>query len=57
MKINKFEKKQINLNNNYYINKKDNCNKFNLDSLYEIEHFLCTLRNTCKCIDLYKFLK
>ena len=57
MKINKFEKKQINLNNNYYINKKDNCNKFNLDSLYEIEHFLCTLRNTCKCIDLHKFLK
>lgn len=57
MEINKFEKKQINFNNTSCLNKKDNCSKFNLNSLYEIEHFLCTLRNTCKCIDLYKFLK
>lgn len=58
MNINGYKK------NNYYytnLNNKNfkNCcnNKFNINSLYEIEKFLCDLRNTFKCINLYKFLK
>lgn len=60
MKTNFNNKSQCNLNNldvKNCLNKNNFNNKFNLSSLYEIENFLCTLRNTCKCINLYKFLK
>ena len=32
-------------------------NKFDLNNLYEVEKFLCNLRKTIKCVELYKFLK
>lgn len=64
MNINGYKKNNYfynNLNNKKYYNNccKNNCcsNKFNLNSLFEIEKFLCDLRKTCKCINLYKFLK
>ena len=56
MQTDKFKKNYSPCNNNYSINKNNINNKFNLNSLYEIEHFLCTLKNTCKCINFYKFL-
>lgn len=36
-----------------------NCcnNNFNLDTLLEIEHFLCNLKKACKCINFCKFFK
>ncbi len=55
MRINK-----CNVNKDDYKNSclNQHCNnKFNLNSLYEIEHFLSTLKNTCKCINFYKFFK
>lgn len=57
MEINKSKKTCNDLSNNYSIDKNNINNKFNLNSLYEIEHFLCSLKNTCKCINFYKFLK
>lgn len=56
MKTNKPKIDCNNMNTKYSISENNN-NKFNLNSLYEIEHFLCTLKNTCKCINFYKFLK
>ncbi len=49
-------------NCSYNFNKKNNFNnccknKFNLNSLYEIENFLCNFKNICKGIKLYKILK
>ena len=46
-------------------NKNFNCNKKNfklkkenaINSLFEVEHFLCNLKKICKAIDLYKILK
>ncbi len=67
MNINGYKKNNCSYNNlnnkkyynNCYKNNYKNCcnNKFNINSLYEIEKFLCDLRNTFKCINLYKFLK
>lgn len=67
MNINGYKKNNCsynNLNNKYYCkNNFKNCcnnccnNKFNINNLYEIEKFLCDLRNTCRCIKFYKFLK
>lgn len=57
METGKFKKNYSPCNNNYSISKNNINDKFNLNSLYEIEHFLCTLKNTCKCINFYKFLK
>ena len=37
---------------NYYCKKKNA-----LDSLYEVEHFLCNFRNICKAFNLYKIIK
>lgn len=56
MNINGYKK------NKYYCNKKklnNNCcnNNFNLNTLFEIEHFLCTLKNISKGINLYKLFK
>lgn len=34
------------------------CQKENaINSLYEVEHFLCNFRKICKAINLYKLLK
>ena len=53
-------------NNNIYSKNINNCcnnnnfnNKFNssLNSLFEVENFLCNLRKVCKCLNLYKFFK
>lgn len=71
MNINGYKKNNYSYNklnnkkyyNNCYKNNCKNCfnnccnNKFNFNNLYEIEKFLCDLRNTFKCINLYKFLK
>lgn len=60
MKNNNFNnnnQKCNNYNNKNCCNKNNFNNKFNLNSLYEIENFLCTLKNTCKCINFYKFFK
>ncbi|MCI8362197.1 MAG: hypothetical protein HFJ41_03550 [Clostridia bacterium] len=67
MNINSYKKNNYSYNNlnnkkyynNCYKNNSKNCcnNKFDLNNLYEIEKFLCDLRNTFKCINLYKFLK
>lgn len=62
MKINGYKKNKYyyhKCNNNIYsIN---NCcyNKFNssLNSLLEVENFLCNLKKISKCLNLYKFLK
>lgn len=62
MKINGYKKNKYyyhKCNNNiYYIN---NCcyNKLNssLNSLFEVENFLCNLNKISKCLNLYKFLK
>lgn len=44
--------------------KKNNCNFCNqnncnncINSLFEVENFLCNFRKVCKCMNLYKFLK
>lgn len=49
-------------NNNIY--SKNNCNNFfnnncftPLNSLFEVEKFLCNFKKFCKCFNLYKFLK
>lgn len=35
-----------------------NCKKENaINSLYEVEHFLCSLKKVCNTINLYKILK
>lgn len=35
-----------------------NCKKENaINSLFEVEHFLCNFRKICKAINLYKILK
>lgn len=59
MNINGYKRNNYSYNN---LNNKNCCKnccdkKFNINSLYEIEKFLCDLRNTLKCINLYKFLK
>lgn len=34
------------------------CKKENaINSLFEVEHFLCNLKRLCNAIDLYKILK
>lgn len=48
-------------------NKEANCNKKNFDfkckkenainSLYEVEHFLCSLKKVCNITQLYKILR
>ncbi len=48
-------------------NRDSNCNKKNFDfkckkenainSLYEVEHFLCSLKKVCNITQLYKILK
>lgn len=60
MNINGFQK------NKYYHNKinchsntckNNNCTSSPLDSLFQVETFLCNFRKTIKCINLYKFFK
>lgn len=63
MKINGYKK------NKYYYNKCNNiysknisnyCNNVfysPLNSLFEVENFLCNLKKISKCLNLYKFLK
>ena len=48
-----------NINNNCKIECKKNNkkNKFCFNNIFEVEHFLCSLKQTCKLVDLYKFLK
>ena len=50
-----------NCNNNICSKNIDNScnNNFNcaLNSLFEVENFLCNLKKISKCINLYKFLK
>lgn len=48
-----------NINKNFKIDYKNNLkkNKFDLNNLYEVEHFLSSLRKTSKWMELYKFLK
>ena len=64
MNINGYKKNKYyyqNCNNNIYSKNINNCynNKLNsgLNSLYEVENFLCNFRKACKCLHLYKFLK
>lgn len=63
MKINGYQKCNCNNkyhNNIYYSNKYSNCNSnFHspIDSLFEVESFLCNLKKVTKCINLYKFFK
>lgn len=60
MKTNNYNKNNCNFKkfNTQNCNNKNNFNnKFDLNSLYEIENFLCTFKNTCKCINFYKFFK
>lgn len=64
MNINGYKKNKYyynNFNNNIYSKNINNCcdNKFNysLNSLFEVENFLCNFKKMCKCINLYKFLK
>lgn len=50
-----------NINKNCKIEFKNNCNckknKFNINNLFEVEHFLTSLRQTSRWVELYKFLK
>ncbi len=58
MKISGYQKNQSHCNNIYSSNKKNNhdfCSPLN--SLFEVENFLCNLKKVTKCINLYKFLK
>jgi len=63
MNINGYKKNKYyyKCNNNIYSNNINNCcnNNFNsaLNSLYEVENFLCNLKKISKCLNLYKFLK
>ncbi len=63
MKINGYQKNNCDNkchNNIYYSNKNNHCNNnFHspIDSLLEVENFLCNLKKVTKCINLYKFLK
>ena len=51
--------------NKYYWNKSNNNlsnninseNKFNINSLLEVENFLCNLKNIKKSINIYKLFK
>ena len=51
--------------NKYYCNKSNNNlsnninykNKFNINSLLEVENFLCNLKNIKKTINIYKIFK
>ena len=59
MKVNGYKQNKCNskcCNNSCY----NNCN-YNfcspLNSLFEVENFLCNLKKVTKCINLYKFLK
>lgn len=49
----------MNNNTNFQKNKFDfKCKKENaINSLYEVEHFLCNFRKICKAINLYKIIK
>lgn len=48
-------------NNNFNCQKKKidfKCQKENaINSLYEVEHFLCNFKKICKAINLYKILR
>ena len=63
MKISGYQKNNCNNkfhNNIYYSNKNHFCNNnFHspIDSLLEVENFLCNLKIVTKCINLYKFFK
>jgi len=47
-----------NINNYIKENKKNyKKNQFNINNLFEVEHFLSSLRKTSKWIELYKLLK
>lgn len=63
MNINGYKKNKYYYNNcnNIYSKNINNsfCNNLNssLNSLYEVENFLCNIKKVCKCMNLYKFLK
>ena len=59
MNINGYKKNKYYYNNCNNNTCSKNINKFNfsLNSLLEVEDFLCNLKKACKCINLYKFLK
>ena len=64
MNINGYKKNKYyynKCNNNIYSKNITNCcnNNFNspLNSLFEVENFLCNLKKINKCLNLYKFLK
>lgn len=64
MRINGYKKNKYyynKCNNNIYSKNINNCcnNKCcaPLNSLFEVENFLCNLKKVSKCINLYKFLK
>lgn len=63
MNINGYKKNKYYYNNCNNIHSKNInnsfCNNLNssLNSLYEVENFLCNIRKVCKCMNLYKFLK
>ena len=62
MNVNGYKKNKYYYNNcNNICSKNINnsfCNNFNspLNSLFEVENFLCKINKMCKCINLYKFL-
>ena len=59
MNINGYKKNKYN-NFNYNCCKKNKCNYNNnctLNSLFEVENFLCNLKKCLKCLNLYNFLK
>jgi hypothetical protein len=54
-----YNKKNCN-NNIYPLKQNSNYNKqicFNLTPLYEVENFLCNLKQISKCITLFRFFK
>ena len=61
MNINGYKKNKYYYNNcnNIYSKNVNNsfCNNSALDSLFEVENFLCKIKKMFKCINLYKFLK
>lgn len=63
MNINGYKKNKCYYNNcnNIYSKNINNsfCNSLDssLNSLFEVENFLCNIKKICKCMNLYKFLK